>query len=77
MSQIVTVGRGQGVDYYDEDGHHLASAVPPRPHDAWYQWRALDCEGRAVEVNNRGVAMGRAEAYAQEWIARSAALVVP
>lgn len=62
--------RGEGVDYYFA-GRLLAVAAPPRMWDLPDQWRALDCEGRAVEVNTRWEAMERALAYARAWIARN------
>jgi hypothetical protein len=74
MSQVTLVERGQAVDYYHA-GRLLAVAAPPRPHELSDQWVAKDCEGRAVEVNNREEAMRRALAYADAWIIRNTVVV--
>lgn len=66
---VTQVQLGDEVEYHVL-GIHVASALPPRPHDAPHQWRALDCEGRAVEVDNREIAMRWALAYAEGWARR-------
>lgn len=66
--RLDVVERGAEVDYLYAGDILLAAVRPPRPHDLPDQWRALDREGRAVEVNTRAEAMRRARQYAENLV---------
>lgn len=70
--QIIEVGGGDHghIGLFLSGGRKLAVVEPPRPWDSPDQWRALDCEGRAVERNTRDAALEQARAWAEQWAHR-------